>query len=71
MDPISQLKLVFASVLLVVIFFASLTSAFGGMPSTWEMFFKGFIVCFIFWGGMLAPAFDINVKKKDNRYGME
>ena len=36
------------SVLLVVIFFASLTSAFGGMPSTWEMFFKGFIVCFIF-----------------------
>ena len=59
------------SVLLVVIFFASLTSAFGGMPSTWGMFFKGFVVCFIFWGGMLAPAFEFKAKKKDNKYGME
>ena len=58
-------------VLLVVFGFATLTAVLGAMPSTWEMFFKSFAVCTIFWAGMLAPAFDFKSKKKCNKYGME
>ena len=45
------------AVLLVVFGLATLTAVFGAMPSTWEMFFKSFAVCSIFWALMLAPAF--------------
>ena len=48
-----------------------LASVMAFAPTIWSNFFKGFAVFFIFFCGMLAPAFDINVKKKDNRYGME
>jgi hypothetical protein len=44
-------------VLLIIIMFSALTSALGGMPSTWSQFFMGFGVCFCFWFCMLAPAF--------------
>jgi hypothetical protein len=46
-------------VLLIIIMFAALTSALGGMPSTWSQFFMGFGLCFCFWFCMLAPAFAI------------
>lgn len=47
------------AVLLVVIVLASFTSLFGGMPSTWGMFLKGFTLCFVFWCAMFAPAFNV------------
>lgn len=46
-------------VLSVIVFLSALTSAFGGMPTTWNSFFMGFGICFGFWFCMLAPAFNI------------
>lgn len=46
-------------VLLVIVMLSALTSALGGMPSTWNAFFMGFGICFAFWFCMLAPAFEI------------
>jgi hypothetical protein len=45
--------------LLVIIMLSAFTSAFGGMPSTWNAFFMGFGICFTFWFCMLAFMFDI------------
>ena len=59
------------SILLIVAISSALASVLAFAPTIWSNFFKGFAVFFIFFCGMLAPAFDINVKKKDNRYGME
>jgi hypothetical protein len=44
-------------VLLVLIMFSAFTSAFGGMPTTWNQFFAGFGISFVFWFCMFAPAF--------------
>ena len=46
-------------VLIGIVMLSTLTSALGGMPSTWNEFFMGFGICFAFWFCMLAPAFDV------------
>jgi hypothetical protein len=44
-------------VLLVLIMFSAFTSVFGGMPTTWNAFFAGFGISFVFWFCMFVPAF--------------
>jgi hypothetical protein len=46
-------------VLLVIIMLSAFTSAVGGMPTTWNHFFMGFGMVFVFWFCMFAPAFEI------------
>jgi hypothetical protein len=46
-------------VLLVIIMLSAFTSAVGGMPTTWNNFFMGFGMFFVFWFCMFAPAFEI------------
>ncbi len=45
--------------LIVIVMLSALTSALGGTPTTWNAFFMGFGICFVFWFCMLAPGFEI------------
>lgn len=49
------------TILLMIAMLSILASVMAFAPTIWSNFFKGFAVFFIFFCGMLAPAF--NVKK--------
>ena len=60
------------AVVLVIVFLAILSSGFTLLPNNFEDFVIGFVVYFVFFGLMLAPALSTKkktYKHKGNKYG--